>query len=410
MAAEGPSPTRRRECLGALAAAAIAQAAPVWAAVPTVHCQPADWAVWQAFAAQYIQQDGRVIDASTPQQHSSSEGQSYAMFFALVANDPARFDQLWRWTVDNLFGGQVAGRLPAWIWGRAPDGAWRVLDDNSASDADLWLVYALLEAARLWGKGDYARDAMLLLAEIERREVVELPGLGAMLLPGERGFIHRDGAEFHLNPSYLPLPLLRRLATASPRGPWARVALSTVALLEATAGRRGLAPDWAGYVVEADGKGRFVPHPSKSVTGSYDAIRTYLWAGMTAPSDPLASSVRKHLHGMANATPAGGAPPEIVNTVTGEAKGSGPFGFSAALLPLLEATGRRDALASQRERVNEGLQKALGLRDAKERQQAYYDLVLSLFGQGWSDGRYRFARTGTLEPAWKKNLCRATVR
>ncbi|KAG1316525.1 hypothetical protein G6F63_016033 [Rhizopus arrhizus] len=43
-------------------------------------------------------------------------------------------------------------RLPAWLWGREAKGGWQVLDSNPASDSDLWLAYALLEA------GARARD------------------------------------------------------------------------------------------------------------------------------------------------------------------------------------------------------------------------------------------------------------
>ena len=41
---------------------------------------------------------GRVIDLSQEDKRSTSEGQAYAMFFALVANDQAMFDRLLGWT------------------------------------------------------------------------------------------------------------------------------------------------------------------------------------------------------------------------------------------------------------------------------------------------------------------------
>lgn len=377
---------------------------------PTSRCASKDWPLWETFIEHYVQKDGRVIDASTPQKHTSSEGQSYAMFFALVANDPKAFERLWRWTVDNLLSGQVKGRLPAWIWGLATDGTWRVLDDNSASDADLWLVYDLLEAGRLWHREDYAQDAHNLMAEMQKREVLNLPGLGSMLLPGERGFVHQNGTEFHLNPSYLPIPLLRRLAVADPSGPWAEIARNTFAMFNAVAKPQGFAPDWIAYMVGADGEGSFVPHPTKSDIGSYDAIRTYLWAGMTARSDPLSEPIVNLLHGLADATPGNSLPPESVSTATGATQGAGSFGFAAALLPYLQATHRREALIEQRQRVQDGLDQALSAESVAKRQPPYYDLVLTLFGRGWLDARYRFARTGALEPIWKKTPCHATDR
>ena len=110
-----------------------------------------DWSAWRAFVARAMQADGRVFDASTPAQQSTSEGQSYGMFFALVANDRANFDRMLGWTRTNLAGGnfdETSVRLPAWQWGRRPDGSWGVLDANAASDADLWMAYSLLEAGR----------------------------------------------------------------------------------------------------------------------------------------------------------------------------------------------------------------------------------------------------------------------
>ncbi len=406
-----PALASRRACLRA-ALGAVLVPSPLYAWSAAARPCPEAWPLWSTFVQYFIQPDGRVLDASTPQKHTSSEGQSYGMFFALVANDAARFGQLWRWTVDNLLGGHVEGRLPAWFWGQAPDGSWRVLDDNSASDADLWIVYSLLEAARLWQRPDYERDARLLLAEVERREVAEVPGLGTMLLPGERGFVHDEGKNenrrlsWHFNPSYQPLPVLRRLAAAAPAGPWGRIADNTLTLLQQSTPPGGFAPDWVAYTIDASGQGRFGPHPTKTDLGSYDAIRTYMWAGMVPRSDPLAQALLPPLRGMAAATAATGVPPESVHVATGQASGTGPFGFSAALLPYLKATGNSAALARQQQRVAEGLQQVLAPQNTQGKQPPYYDLVLSLFGQGWLEGRYRFGRRGALEPVWK-TPCRA---
>ena len=49
-----------------------------------------DWGAWHDFAKRYIQEDGRVIDYAASDR-STSEGQAYALFFALVADDRARF-------------------------------------------------------------------------------------------------------------------------------------------------------------------------------------------------------------------------------------------------------------------------------------------------------------------------------
>jgi endoglucanase len=101
-----------------------------------------DWPAWTAFSRRFIQSDGRVVDL-TFDRKSTSEGQAYAMFMALVANQPEQFAVLLKWTSDNLAAGQLGERLPAWLWGLGADGKWGVKDANSASDADLWIAYSL---------------------------------------------------------------------------------------------------------------------------------------------------------------------------------------------------------------------------------------------------------------------------
>src|ERR1700742_1501795 len=94
---------------------------------PAAAATPAqcDWPAYRTFVERFVQADGRVIDYSTLAQQTTSEGQSYALFFALVANDRAGFDRLLGWTRANLAANQFDPqnmRLPAWQWGKKPDG------------------------------------------------------------------------------------------------------------------------------------------------------------------------------------------------------------------------------------------------------------------------------------------------
>lgn len=245
------------------------------------------WWLWQAFSRHFVQADGRVFDPSTPKQHSTSEGQAYAMFFALMNNDAKAFEKIWRWSVDNLAKGNMRIQLPAWSWGKSEQGEWGVLDSNSASDADLWFVYALAEASQKWQRPDYLDDAKALLILVERHEVAELPGLGAMLLPGKEGFTQK-GQNWVLNPSYLPLPVLRKVASLSSFAGWQQMPQNLNRLL-VKASPTGFAPDWVAYQGQAVDRGVFLTSNIKGGVGSYDAIRTYLWAAVTHPDDLLAT-------------------------------------------------------------------------------------------------------------------------
>ena len=85
-----------------------------------------------------------------------------------------------------------------------------MLDENSASDSDLWIAYSLLEAGRLWDNHSYESIGTLLLRRIAREEVATVPGLGPVLLPGAHGYTGEG--RWTLNPSYLPPQLLARFA------------------------------------------------------------------------------------------------------------------------------------------------------------------------------------------------------
>ncbi len=388
----------------ALADAARPAVAPKAAAAPMV-CA---WPLYQQFLSHFVQGDGRVLDSSTKALQSTSEGQSYGMVFALLANDRVTFDRLWQWSIANLGAGSLQDKLPAWQWGHRADGSWGVMDANPASDADLWFAFALLEAARLWRQPAYAEQARALLALVAKLEVVSLPGFGTMLLPGPQGFVegNADGPHlWRLNASYLPVPVLRRLASADPAGPWATLATQAGKLVEAVA-RQGIVPDWPAYRSEQPGSGAFVTDPVKGDVSSYDAIRVYLWAGMTPRRDAAGGVLMKALAPQAQRMAGRAAPPERMHADSGALEGEGPLAFSAALLPFLQAAGA-PALAAQRARAESMLDAAA---PAGKSAATYYDTVLGLFGLGFAEGRYRFAPSGQLELEWEKTCRTASAR
>ena len=339
------------------------------------------WPAWQAFKTDFISADGRVIDHARAQAITTSEGQAYAMLFALVANDPGSFARLLGWTQNNLAGGSLSRDLPAWQWGQTADGRWQVLDTNDAGDADLWLSYDLLEAGRLWHIPSYVTLGTDLLRRMAARSVTNIPGLGVMLLPGSHGFSNADG--WRLNPSYLPPQLTARLVDVAPV--WAKLAENTTRLLLQSS-PSGFAPDW----IDWNSRNGWAVDDETGPTGSYGALRVYLWIGMLADDAPDRAKLQAHFRPMAELVTLLGYVPQRINTIDGQPSGVGPPGFSAALLPFLAATGQRAALATQRQRL-------VADPPAKD---AYYDQVLALFGEGWDRGFYRFDRTGRLLPAW----------
>lgn len=346
-----------------------------------------DWPAWESFRRTLVSEDGRIVDRSSPRLVTTSEGQAYGLFFALVANDRESFARLLRWTENNLADGDLDKQLPAWLWGRADDGRWRVLDRNNASDADLWLAYALLEAGRLWEMPVYTRRGQALLWRIAAQTVRKLPGLGLMLMPADYGFENADG--WRLNPSYLPPQLLDRFAEIAPI--WGELAAAGRRLL-VEGSPQGLAADWLQWRRDTG----WAPDPEHGAEGDYDAIRVYLWVGMLAKEAPGRAELLERFAPMARLTAERGLPPERIDARNGVAEGQGPSGFSAALLPLLAELSLQ-ALAAQRERLARQPVAA----------EAYYGQVLSLFGQGWDERRYRFDKKGGLMPGWLTQSCAA---
>lgn len=339
------------------------------------------WPAWEDFKTTFLSRDGRVIDLSTPRQQSTSEGQAYALFFALVADDQEAFSRLLKWTESNLAQGDLTAHLPAWQWGETDDGAWTVLDHNPASDADLWLAYSLAEAGERWQIQRFKALAALLAARILREETVDLPGLGLTLLPAPKGFAPEPD-NWRLNPSYVPIQLLRRLDDLYPGAGWRQLLTSARQLL-LDSSPRGLVPDWVAYRSLVG----FLPDESSHAKGSFDAIRVYLWAGLLAAEDPFQSEILKHLAPMVTLVARQGTPPLTVDSRQGTAEGTGPWGFSAALAPFLQAAGASELATLQWLRVQARHPAA---------QAEYYSQALRLFAEGWRDERYWFQSDGSL--------------
>jgi endoglucanase len=354
------------------------------------------WPFWSSYESQFVSQDGRVID---PDRNSitTSEGQGYAMFFALVANDSSTFERIRAWTENNLARSDLAQNLPAWSWGQSKDGSWKVLDQNSAADADLWIAYSLIQAGSLWKNVTYSRAGKSLLGQIAKNEVAELPGDGSVLMPG-RTELFSTADRWVLNESYSPLPLLVAAAHAEPEGPWRELAAALPGWLE-RASPSGFAMDWISY-----SKAGFsaIANPgdnSRGACGSYDAIRVYLWASITDPETPGVEKILRIFSPMAKLVARGERPPEVVSPSGEILSKNSPVGFSAALIPFLLSVGDKAGADAELEQVKAQFDKKTGLFGSRPR---YYDQNLALFALGWQEQRYRFAADGALKVQWKK--------
>jgi len=356
-------------------------------AAAEIDCAGPTWpALYQSYVRAFLDNQIRVIDRDTGDR-TTSEGQAYAMFFALVANDRSRFDGLLRWTELNLAAGDLTAQLPAWLWGRDSSDRWGVLDTNAAADADVWMAYVLLEAGRAWNDQRYTAIGRSLAKRIAAEEVADIGGIGPVLMPAPKGFRQDDA--IRLNASYLPLQVFVGLGHLLPDGPWERIA-QRISILVSASAPHGFATDWVDFA-----SGRSF---SASDAGSYDAIRVYLWAGMLDAAAPGRDAILRSLSGMADWVRKNAAPPEKVRRDGSVDVPNGPVGFSAALLPYLSAIGEKKLADAQSGRLRSALDSKTGLYGKPPR---YYDQNLALFALGWTERRFWFDSNGTLKTWWK---------
>jgi endo-1,4-beta-D-glucanase Y len=372
----------------------------LFALCPTGGCKQGSWTLWNAYQTHFIDSQGRVID-HTGGGRTTSEGQAYAMFFALADDDRSAFDRLLKWTTVNMASGDLATHLPGWLWGQDKDGQWKQQDQNPAADADVWMAYTLVEAGRLWNVPAYSSTGRAMMAMIAKSEVSNIPGFGPMLMPGPTGFQHNQ--TWTLNPSYMPLFLFQRLAKVDPSGPWQQITFGIPRMLEGSA-RHGYAMDWVNYI-PGDG---FFPAPAMATGnkdsdvpgGSYDAIRVYLWAGMISDSGTIRAQVLSAIPAMSVYLASHAAPPEKVSDQGIPLAQDGPVGFSAALLPYLRAFPDLSRLSAQQTiRMSKMRDASTGLYG---KDLAYYDQNLALFSTGFLDGRFRFGPGGELTVQWER--------
>lgn len=361
------------------------------------------WDEWEAFKKTNVvvaDKGARVIDYSDEKRITTSEGQSYAMFFALTAGERDLFDKLLCWTEDNLADGDLTKNAPAWLWGKNvkqvrvtnEDGtvsvktvtSWEVLDSNNATDSDMWIAYSLLEAGRLWNRPDYTAKgrAMLVVLKSQTRHVRHL---GHVLLPGKVGFENKKGVL--LNPSYYPLFIFKRFAKEDAFFTEVYDASLRAVIRSAP---DGFAPDWARF----DYAGNLVTE--RDNLGSYNAIRTYMWAAMTAQSDPAYDLLKKQFSAMIDTTMRLRLPPEKVDLNTLKINRTGPDSFGACLLAYMDSIAEdQGEEASYR---NDGSRTASFIRTLIAHRtmepDSYYSNVLSLYAIGFDRRYFAFAPDG----------------
>jgi endoglucanase len=147
---------------------------------------------WELYKSKFIKESGQVIDLQ--QQITTSEGQAYALWRAVVAQDKNTFDRVLDFTIKNF---QVRNDDSLLAW-KATAEPFQITDYTVATDADVDIAYALIYASNIWSDEVYLNTAKELIEDIWDKLVYNISG---------RYYLGFSDASFKenqliLNPSY----------------------------------------------------------------------------------------------------------------------------------------------------------------------------------------------------------------
>lgn len=231
--------------------------------------------LWPTYKARFLDRSGRIVDNAN-KNVSHSEGQGFSMLMAVAANDRKAFESIWSFTKKNLM--VRPDNLAAWRW--VPNRLFHVKDKNNATDGDIFIAWALLEAAEAGFGRHYRGQGMAILSDV-RKLVKSDPFFGPWLLPAKYGFsASEQGGNHVINLSYWVFPALERLSVMTGDRLWKSLTSSGERLIaHASANAAGLPADWNSL---RPNKGKIGLAPKLSTSFSYNAVRVPLylaWSG-----------------------------------------------------------------------------------------------------------------------------------
>ena len=163
--------------------------------------------------------------------------------------DKKTFDLVYKWTKENL---QRNDKLFAWLWGKDPNGEYKILDENSASDADIDIALALLLAYEKWEgengkkvgqwKCQYLQESIPIINSIWGKETKKI-GRYLVLMPGVDQNL---SDKIEVNPSYFSPYAFRYFQKYDDLHDWELLIDSSYYYLDKAifATRTGLPPNW----------------------------------------------------------------------------------------------------------------------------------------------------------------------
>jgi endoglucanase len=223
---------------------------------------------YDSYLKEFMSKDGRIIDPDR-NNVTTSEGQSYMLLKSVVLNDQKTFDLVYKWSKNNL---QRKDKLFAWLWGKSPTGEYKILDNNSATDADIDIAFVLLIAYEKWNDEKYLKEAIPIINSIWNNETKRI-GYYLILMPG---VAQTYSDKIEINPSYFSPYQFRFFQKYDAIHDWNCLIDSSYYYLNQVMSKTqtGLPPNW--FLIEAvQNKEQIVLEDSERSDFSYDAVRVF---------------------------------------------------------------------------------------------------------------------------------------
>lgn len=220
---------------------------------------------YEFYKQNFMSKDGRIIDYDK-NNITTSEGQSYIMLRSVAMRDKSTFDLTYKWAKNNL---QRQDKLFAWLWGKNSQGKYSILDENSASDADVDIAFALILAYEKWHEAKYLQESKAIINAIWDKETRRI-GSYLILSPGANQNIDD---KIEVNPSYFSPYEFRFFQKYDDLHDWNCLIDSSYYYLNQVMAKTqtNLPPNW--FLIQ---DGQIVLENSERSDFSYDAIRVFL--------------------------------------------------------------------------------------------------------------------------------------
>lgn len=221
---------------------------------------------WAQYKQRFLLSDGRIVDTGN-KNISHSEGQGYAMLLAVYNNDKPAFESMRKWTYSTLYRQDIG----LFSWRYEPGKSDPIADKNNATDGDILIAWALLEAGKKWSIRDYFSQSTEIQKSLLEHTLITYAGY-KVLLPGVSGF--NQVSSITLNPSYFIFPAIRAFYAHSHLKIWKDLNNDAFTLVGKMAfGKQRIPTDW----VSLREDGRLAPADGWPAHFGFNAVRVPLY-------------------------------------------------------------------------------------------------------------------------------------